>query len=66
MKYFFFDILLSFTLALFFTDPRIVLLYFGFKAIGLFYLKYLFQGSDSKVIKIYNVIFLIFLFNLNL
>ena len=66
MKYFFFDILLSFTLAVFFTDPIIVLLYFGFKAIGLFYLKYLIQGSDRKVIKIYNVIFLIFLFNLNI
>lgn len=66
MKYFFFDILLSFTLAVFFTDPIIVLLYFGFKAIGLFYLKYLIQGSDSKVIKIYNVVFLIFMSYLGL
>ena len=61
MKYFFFDLLLSFTLAVFFTDPRIVLLYFGFKAIGIFYLKYLIQGSDRKVIKIYCVVFIIFM-----
>ncbi len=66
MKYFFFDILLSFTLAVFFIDPRIVLLYFGFKVIGIFYLKYLIQGSDLKVIKIYNVVFIIFMSYLGL
>ena len=66
MKYFFFDILLSFTLAVLFIDPRIVLLYFGFKLIGIFYLKYLIQGSDRKVIKIYNVVFIIFMSYLGL
>ena len=66
MKYFFFDILLSFTLAVFFIDPRIILLYFGFKVIGIFYLKYLIQGSDLKVIKIYNVVFMIFMSYLGL
>ena len=33
------DSTLSFTLAVLFVDPRIVLLYFGFKVIGIFYLK---------------------------
>ncbi len=66
MKYFFFDILLSFTLAVLFVDPRIVLIYFGFKVIGIFYLKYLIQGSDRKVIEIYNVVFIIFMSYLGL
>lgn len=61
MKFFFVDIPISFTLAVFLADPRIVLLYFGLKAIGLFYLKYLIQGSDTKVLNIFNIVFLIFM-----
>ena len=66
MKYFYLDIILSFILAAFFTDPRIILVYFGLKLIGNFYLKYLIQGSDLKVIKIYNVVFIIFMSYLGL
>ena len=61
MKYFYLDIILSFILAAFFTDPLIILVYFGFKLIGIFYLKYLIQGSDCKVIVIYNIVFIIFM-----
>lgn len=66
MKYFYLDIILSFILAAFFTDPLIILVYFGFKLIGFFYLKYLIQGSDRKVIKIYCVVFIIFMSYLGL
>jgi hypothetical protein len=61
LKYFILDLLLSFTLAIFFIDPKIVLLYFGFKLIGVYYLKYIIQGSDSKVISIYTLVYLIFM-----
>ena len=66
MKYFYIDIILSFILAAFFTDPLIILVYFGFKLIGIFYLKYLIQGSNRKVIKIYCVVFIIFMSYLGL
>ena len=66
MKYFYLDIILSFTLAAFFTDPIIILVYFGFKLIGFLYLKYLIQGFNSKVLKIYSVVFLIFMTYLGL
>ena len=66
MKYFYLDIILSFILAAFFTDPLIILVYFGFKLIGIFYLKYLIQGSDRKVINIYCIVFMIFMSYLGL
>ena len=66
MKYFYLDIILSFILAAFSTDPIIILFYFGFKLIGNFYLKYLIKGSDPKVIEIYNVVFIIFMSYLGL
>ena len=66
MKYFYLDIIVSFILAAFFTDPLIILVYFGFKLIGIFYLKYLIQGSNRKVIKIYCVVFIIFMSYLGL
>lgn len=66
MKYFYLDIILSFILAAFFSDPLIILVYFGFKLIGIFYLKYLIQGSDRKVINIYCIVFMIFMSYLGL
>ena len=66
MKYFYLHIILSFILAAFFADPRIILVYFGFKLIGNFYLKYLIQGSDPRVVNIYNLVFIIFMSYLGL
>lgn len=61
MKYFYLDIILSFILAALFTDPAIIVSYFGLRLLGVFYLKYFIQGADFKVKKIYNIVFIMYM-----